>query len=123
MRQVIIVLFALLAVSIFMPTILAKQEGTGPFLVGTTNMSKVAPTQLDPDNAIFGITKTMQDFLNGTSSVLVTNAQDVASNNMFSSMAPYDILNFLNSETIPTEDVFPTVVTFPSPAFKKHEMN
>ena len=123
MRQVIIVLFALLAVSIFMPTILAKQGNTGPFLVSSSNLSKVAPTPTDPDNAIFGITKSMEDFLNGTATVPVTNAQAVATNNILPSMGPYESLNFLNSETVPSEDVFPTIAVVPSPPFKMHEMN
>lgn len=117
MRQVIIVLFALLAVSIFMPAIMAKQGFTTPFLVGTSNLTKTSPVQPTPNTAIFGITSSMRDFINGTASAPLTNAQAIKDNN---NGARWDILSFLEPEYIPpTYDIFP--VSYP--VFKKHVMS
>ncbi len=118
MRQVIIVLIALLAVSIFMPAIPAKQGNTGPALVGPsnlTNSTNVTQTLSGPDTAIFGSTSSMQNFLNGAFSGSSANYQDVSVNN-----GNLDIYQFLNPSYTPSStDVF----TSPSPVFKMHQIN
>ncbi len=116
MRQVIIVLIALLAISIFTPTILAKQGNTGPALASITNMSSYTAPKSDSDLAVFGITTGMKNFLDGNFTPSTTNYKDVMTNN---NGAKWDILNFLDPNYTPaTADVFPVS----TPIAKMHVM-
>ena len=116
MRQVIIVLIALLAISIFMPAIMAKQGNTQPVLASITNMSKYTAPKADPDTAIFGITTGMKSFLDGNFTPSTANYKDVMTNN---NGAKWDIYNFLDPNYTPsTVDVFPTATS----VAKMHQM-
>ncbi|MFB3765663.1 MAG: hypothetical protein ACE14P_10520 [Methanotrichaceae archaeon] len=116
MRQVIIVLIALLAISIFMPAIMAKQGNTQPFLASATNMSKVTTMpKADSETTIPGITSTLKNFINGTT--LAENYKDVMNNN---NAARSSSLAFLAADWTPIEAFsFPA----PTPTVKLHQMN
>lgn len=113
-----IVLIALLALSIFTPEIMAKQGNTQPVLASLSNLTKnMTQTKADSDTAIFGVTSSMKNFLDGTFGGSSANYKDIMDNN---NAARWDILYFLSPDYAPsTVDVYPST----TPVFKKHEMS